>query len=105
MYRSERVLYGRHWGCSEYYDALHFETCYYQGIEYCIENDIEIFEPGAQGPHKLARGSEPTITHSSHWLADERFVPAVKQFCADETAAVKQHIAAAKAHGAYKAQD
>jgi predicted N-acyltransferase len=105
MYRSERVLYGRHWGCSEYYDALHFETCYYQGIEYCIENDIEIFEPGAQGPHKLARGFEPTITHSSHWLADERFVPAVKQFCADETAAVKQHIAAAKAHGAYKAQD
>jgi len=102
MYLSDRVLYGRHWGCSEYYDALHFETCYYQGIEICIEKGIEIFEPGAQGPHKLARGFEPTRTHSSHWLADQRFVPAIKRFCADETIAVEQHIAEAKAHSAYK---
>lgn len=102
MYRGDRVLYGRHWGCSEYYDALHFEACYYQGIEYCIKHGIEIFEPGAQGPHKLARGFEPTKTHSSHWLADPRFVPAVRQFCADETLAVEGQIADAKAHSAYK---
>ena len=102
MYRSDRVLYGRHWGCCEYYDALHFETCYYQGIEYCIKHRIELFEPGAQGPHKLARGFEPTRTHSSHWLADQRFVPAVKQFCADETRAVEQHITVAKSHSAYR---
>jgi len=102
MYRSDRVLYGRHWGCSEYHDALHFETCYYQGIEYCIKHGIELFEPGAQGAHKLARGFEPTRTHSSHWLADPRFVPAVKQFCADESAAVEQHLADAQLHSAYK---
>ncbi len=102
MYRSDRVLYGRHWGCGEYYDALHFETCYYQGIEYCIKHRIELFEPGAQGPHKIARGFEPTRTHSSHWLADQRFVPAVKQFCADETQAVEQHITVAKSHSAYR---
>jgi len=102
MYRSDRVLYGRHWGCSEYHDALHFETCYYQGIEYCIEHGIELFEPGAQGAHKLARGFEPTRTHSSHWLADQRFVPAVKQFCADESAVVKRHLADAQRHSAYK---
>ncbi len=103
MYLSDSVLYGRHWGCSEYYDALHFETCYYQGIEICIEKGIKIFEPGAQGPHKLARGFEATRTHSSHWLADQRFVPAIARFCADETIAVDQHIAEAKAHSAYKA--
>ncbi|MCP4008927.1 MAG: N-acetyltransferase [Proteobacteria bacterium] len=103
MYLSDSVLYGRHWGCSEYYDALHFETCYYQGIEICIEKGIKIFEPGAQGPHKLARGFEPTRTHSSHWLADQHFVPAIARFCADETIAVDQHIAEAKAHSAYKA--
>ncbi len=102
MYRSDRVLYGRHWGCCEYYDALHFEACYYQGIEYCIQHGIELFEPGAQGPHKLARGFEPTRTQSSHWLADQRFVAAVKQFCADETRAVEHHITDAKAHSAYK---
>ena len=102
MYHSDRVLYGRHWGCTEYHDALHFEACYYQGIEYCIEHGIEIFEPGAQGPHKLARGFEPSRTHSAHWLADTRFVPPVTQFCADETFAVEQHITDAKMHSAYK---
>ncbi len=102
MYCSDRVLYGRHWGCSEYHDALHFEACYYQGIEYCIEHNLEIFEPGAQGPHKMARGFEPVLTHSAHWLADERFVPSVKQFVQDEKAALIEHIAESKKHSAYK---
>lgn len=102
MYRSDSVLYGRHWGCSRYYDALHFETCYYRGIEYCIEHGIQVFEPGAQGPHKLARGFEPTRTHSAHWLADSRFVPAVRQFCEDEARAVERQISVAGERGAYK---
>ena len=101
MYRSDRVLYGRHWGCRRYHDSLHFEVCYYQGIEYCIEHGLALFEPGAQGPHKLARGFEPTLTSSAHWLADHRFVPAVRQFCEDEAVAVRQHVANEAAHSAY----
>ena len=105
MYRSDRVLYGRHWGCEEYHDALHFETCYYQGIEYCIAQGIEVFEPGAQGPHKLARGFEPTLTSSVHWVADSRFQPAIARFCEDESRAVRQHIAAMRRHSAYREAD
>lgn len=102
MYRSDRILYGRHWGCIRYHDALHFEVCYYQGIEYCIEHGLELFEPGAQGPHKLARGFEPTLTSSAHWLADSRFVPAVRQFCEDESSAVRHHIDRELRHSAYR---
>ena len=102
MYRSARVLYGRHWGCEEYHDALHFETCYYQGIEYCIAQGIDLFEPGAQGPHKLARGFEPTLTSSAHWVADSRFQPAIGRFCEEESRAVREHIAAMQRHGAYR---
>jgi predicted N-acyltransferase len=58
--RSDTALYGRHWGCAGQYHSLHFETCYYQGIEYCIENRLGLFEPGAQGEHKISRGFLPT---------------------------------------------
>lgn len=102
MYRSDTTLYGRHWGCAEFVDGLHFETCYYQGIEYCIAHGLELFEPGAQGEHKLARGFEPVMTASAHWLADERFRPAVEQFSSDEKAAVQAHIEAAQQHSAYR---
>jgi predicted N-acyltransferase len=102
MYRGENILYGRHWGCSEYHDALHFETCYYQGIDYCIEHKIKTFEPGAQGPHKIARGFEPVLTHSAHWLEDERFRPAIKQFTRDEKDMILLQIKDAERHSAYK---
>ncbi len=102
LYKSDSTLYGRHWGCSEYYDALHFETCYYQGIEICIEQGLEVFEPGAQGPHKIARGFEPVLTQSYHWLADERFIPAVAQFCKDESLSIQQHIRAVRLRSAYQ---
>ena len=104
MYRGENILYGRHWGCLEYHDALHFETCYYQGIDYCSKHGIEIFEPGAQGPHKVARGFEPVLTHSTHWLADERFRPAIKQFTRDEKEMILMQIKDAERHSAYKDQ-
>ena len=60
------TLYGRHWGCAEKYDGLHFETCYYQGIELCLAEGWSRFDAGTQGPHKLARGFEPVLTRSAH---------------------------------------
>ena len=102
MYRSDSVLYGRHWGCSEYHPALHFETCYYQGIEFCIREGIRIFEPGAQGEHKIARGFRPVRTHSAHWLEDARFRPAIEQFCEQESQAINEHIESLSSHNPYK---
>jgi predicted N-acyltransferase len=86
------VLYGRYWGCREYHDALHFETCYYQGIELCIEQGLARFEPGTQGEHKLSRGFEPSATWSAHWLADPRFHAAVSRYIAEETAQVDAYM-------------
>jgi predicted N-acyltransferase len=71
------TLYGRHWGCDRHIDNLHFEACYYQGIEFCIERGLARFEPGAQGEHKIPRGFLPTPTLSAHWLADPRFRDAI----------------------------
>jgi len=102
MYRSDKVLYGRHWGCSEYHPALHFETCYYQGIEYCIREGIDIFEPGAQGEHKIARGFRPVQTHSAHWIQAPQFRQPIKQFCQQESRAIEQHIQTLVAHNPYK---
>lgn len=84
MYRSDTTLYGRHWGCSEQVDKLHFEACYYQGIEYCIANNLKHFEPGAQGQHKIARGFVPTLTRSSHWLNNSPFQESVDGFIQHE---------------------
>ncbi len=67
------TLYGRHWGCFEEFDSLHFEVCYYTGIEYCIEHGLKTFEPGAQGEHKIARGFLPVKTRSAHWVAHPDF--------------------------------
>jgi uncharacterized protein len=75
--RSRDTLYGRYWGCFEEVPGLHFECCYYQGIEYCIEHGLQRFEPGAQGEHKLARGFLPQLTHSSHYLPMPAFREAV----------------------------
>ncbi len=65
------TLYGRYWGSAAPEDCLHFEACYYQGIEHCIAAGLESFDPGTQGEHKLARGFEPTLTQSAHWLAHD----------------------------------
>ena len=92
MYLSDTTLYGRHWGCSETVDKLHFEACYYQGIEYCIQHQLQRFEPGAQGEHKMARGFIPTLTKSSHWLNNSPFQTAIKQFTQHERDAVQDYI-------------
>lgn len=89
--KGKDALYGRHWGCFEDYDGLHFEACYYQGIEYCIENKLQLFEPGAQGEHKISRGFLPVITWSSHWVEDEQFRQLIIAHCQRESNFMQQH--------------
>ena len=86
------VLYGRSWGAFEFHSGLHFETCYYQAIEFCIARNIKVFEGGAQGEHKLARGFLPVTTRSAHWLAHPRFSHAVENYLQRETGAISQYM-------------
>ena len=88
MLRGEHALYGRFWGCDEAHHSLHFEACYYQGIDYCIAEGLRRFEPGAQGEHKISRGFLPQRTWSAHWLVDERFNGLVSRYLADEREAM-----------------
>jgi predicted N-acyltransferase len=92
------TLYGRYWGSAAHEDSLHFEACYYQGIEHCIAQGLDDFDPGTQGEHKLARGFEPTLTRSAHWLAHAGFRSAVDRYLDRERAAVAGYAAAAAAH-------
>jgi predicted N-acyltransferase len=78
------TLWGRYWGTRRYVPGLHFEACYYQAIEFCIERRIARFEGGAQGVHKLARGLLPVTTSSAHAIADPHFAAAIAEFCARE---------------------
>lgn len=87
--RGGDTLYGRYWGASERHPGLHFETCYYQGIDYCLREGLRQFEPGAQGEHKIARGFLPVRVRSRHWIADPRFAQALHGWCAEERAAVE----------------
>lgn len=90
--KDSQRLYGRHWGTLEYVPGLHFETCYQQGIEYAIANGLDVFEGGAQGEHKLARGLVPTATHSWHWLENAEFREAVDRFLERETDAIGHYM-------------
>ena len=89
----DNTLYGRYWGCYQEYKYLHFETCYYQGLEYCIEQNIQTFDSGAQGEHKIARGFEPILTYSAHWIQNTRFSRLVKDFLVREKVLVQQYKA------------
>jgi len=92
MFISDTTLYGRHWGAIEHVDKLHFEACYYQGIDYCIKHNIQHFEPGAQGEHKIARGFLPTLTKSSHWLNNSPFQTSIEQFIQHEHDAITHYM-------------
>ncbi|MFN8578089.1 MAG: GNAT family N-acetyltransferase [Candidatus Sericytochromatia bacterium] len=83
-FRKNNHLYGRYWGCFKDYQCLHFELCYYQAIDYCIKNNIDLFEAGAQGEHKLARGFLPEYTYSNHLILDERFSFLIKDYLVKE---------------------
>ncbi|OBS10887.1 GNAT family N-acetyltransferase [Acidihalobacter prosperus] len=89
-FRGDDTLYGRYWGCRETIEDLHFEACYYQGIDYCIAEGLQRFEPGAQGEHKIARGFLPTRTWSAHWIADAGFRPHLEAFCRREETAMSR---------------
>lgn len=89
----EAVAYGRYWGALERVDCLHFEACYYQPLQWCIEHGVSRFEGGAQGEHKMARALLPVSTHSAHWLADGRFARAVADFLEREGQGVDNYMA------------
>ena len=101
-FEGNNTLYGRHWGCYHDYDSLHFEVCYYTGIDYCIKQGLEHFEPGAQGEHKIARGFMPTQTFSAHWIAHEGFRNAIHQHLEYEAAAMDDYYQQLIASQPYK---
>lgn len=102
FYESQEVLYGRYWGSDSDYNSLHFETCYYQGIDYCIARRKKTFEPGTQGEHKLSRGFVPTTTWSGHWLARPEFYAAIRSYLHEERHHVDQYMKAAGLHSPYR---
>ena len=95
-------LWGRHWGAIEHVPGLHFEACYYQGIEFCIEQGLAIFEGGAQGEHKLARGFLPVTTWSTHQIADARFARAIGDFLEREGQGIAHYVSELEEHAPYR---
>ena len=100
--RGGDTLYGRYWGAFRQAPGLHFETCYYQGIEYCLREGLAVFEPGAQGVHKIARGFLPTRVRSRHWIADPAFAQALGRWCEEESADIDRHAAALGRHSPFR---
>jgi len=86
------AMYGRYWGTMQFEYGLHFEVCYYQGIEHCIAHGIGRFEGGAQGEHKLARGLMPVETLSAHWLAHPEFARAIEDYLRRETSGIGHYV-------------
>jgi predicted N-acyltransferase len=96
-------LYGRHWGAIEHHPLLYFETCYYQGIEYCIARGIGVFEGGAQGERtKLARGLLPVETCSAHWIARREFATAIENFLTKESHGIAHYMDELNERGPFK---
>ena len=102
FFESDTTLYGRYWGSDGHFDALHFETCYYQGIDYCIESGKQLFEPGTQGEHKISRGFAPVETWSAHWLAHPEFADAIERYLNEEGRHIDRYIETVDAHTPYK---
>jgi uncharacterized protein len=96
------TLYGRYWGCSEEYQFLHFETCYYQGIDYCIGQGLNRFDSGAQGEHKIQRGFKPVKTFSNHWIANLQFENAISHFLKEEEKYINDYIERASEYLPFK---
>jgi predicted N-acyltransferase len=98
FFLGSQTLYGRYWGAATEYHSLHFEACYHQGIEYCIEQRLERFEPGTQGEHKVSRGFEPAITWSAHYITDPEFRAAIGEYLEREGAAVDAYALEVQGH-------
>ncbi len=104
-FRSATTLYGRYWGSLADFHSLHFETCYYQGIDYCIREGLALFEPGTQGEHKISRGFTPQPTWSLHWLRDKDFHTAVADFLRREARHVDAYMDELDEHAPYRADE
>lgn len=102
FFKSSDKLYGRYWGSARDQQFLHFETCYYQGQDYCIEHGLKSFDSGAQGEHKIQRGFEPIITYSNHWIGNEGFADVITNFLKEERPHIKSYIEQAKSLLPYK---
>lgn len=96
FFKDADTLYGRYWGATEDIDCLHFEVCYYQGIDYCLRQGLQRFDPGTQGEHKLTRGFSPTLTYSAHWMAEPAFQEAIERFVQEEEDYVRRYQQDAK---------
>ena len=96
------TLYGRHWGSIYNIDSLHFECCYYQGIDYCIKNKIQNFDPGVQGEHKIRRGFEPIKTSSYHYIKEKDFNNAINEFCNKERKEIDTYLKACERYTPFK---
>ena len=101
-FKSNDTLYGRYWGALANFHSVHFETCYYQAIEWCIKNNYDRFEAGAQGEHKLARGLEPSTIYSSHWIKQSQFHKAIGDFIDHEQEHIENYSKAMQAHSPFK---
>ncbi len=101
--RGGDTLYGRYWGAHRTLPGLHFETCYYQGIDYCLREGLTRFEPGAQGEHKIDRGFLPAFVRSRHWIADPAFAAPLARWCEEDAIAVRRYAAQLAAHSPFRA--
>lgn len=94
-FQSETTLYGRYWGCAEDFNFLHFECCYYSGIEYCIKQGLQFFDAGAQGEHKLQRGFAPVLRHGFYQFTEKAqhkaLNEAIARYCLQEQKALEQY--------------
>jgi hypothetical protein len=102
---SSTALFGRYWGALDDFHSLHFEACYHQGIEFCIERGLQRFEPGTQGEHKVMRGFTPATTWSAHYIADARFREAIGDFLAREGVSVDAYAEQIEEHSPYRQGD
>ena len=99
----QEALFGRYWGAAANFHSLHFEACYHQGIEFCIERGIARFEPGTQGEHKVSRGFEPALTWSAHFIRDARLRHAIGSYLEREGESVDEYAQEVQAHLPYRA--
>ena len=98
----EKRLFGRYWGSLKEYRALHFEVCYYQGIDFCIQNKFSLFEAGAQGEHKIQRGFLPSLTYSAHHIEHPGLNSAVRDFVEHEKIQIKEYFQYFTEHSPFK---
>jgi uncharacterized protein len=99
---ADKVAYGRYWGALERVDCLHFEACYYQPLQWCIEQGWNRFEGGAQGEHKMARALMPVKTTSAHWLAQPAFADAVERYLAREGQGISNYLEHLEQHSPFR---